>query len=343
MTANDGATQIVLEPNPHWTGKAPSLRRIVVRSVADTAALQANLLSGDIDLVPGDGNGLGLDQAINMQKQYPDRFQYVFNDSVMWDHLDFNLDNPILQDVRVRRAMLMAVDRQAMSERLVGGRFKLSATWVPPKEPMFAPGIPVIPYDPAGAKKLLADAGWTPGPDGVLRNEKGERFTLLYGTPTESKLDVLIQQVIQDQLKRVGIETVIRNEIQRTFFGNTVKHRLFGGLAQYYWLFAVSYPPRQLYGIQNVPNEANGWGGSNYMDWKNDAFEAALKVTETELDPAKRKAAWADMQHIYADQLPSMPLFFMSQVHIIPTWLRGYVPAGMSDYPTLRGEYWTAE
>jgi peptide/nickel transport system substrate-binding protein len=79
------------------------------------------------------------------------------------------------------------------------------------------------------------------------------------------------------------------------------------------------------------------------MDWKNDAFEAALKVTETELDPAKRKAAWADMQHIYADQLPSMPLFFMSQVHIIPTWLRGYVPAGMSDYPTLRGEYWTAE
>jgi peptide/nickel transport system substrate-binding protein len=343
MTSNDGASQIVLEPNPHWTGTKPYFKHIVIRSVADTAALQANLLSGDVDLAPGAGNGLSLDQAVALQKAHPDSFTYIFNDSVTFDHLDVNLDNPFLQDVRVRRAMLMAIDRQAMSDKIVGGRFKIAATWVPPKEPMFASGIPVVPYDPDGARALLKEAGWTPGPDGILRNSKGERFSILYGTPTESKLDVLIQQVVQDQLKKVGIETTIRNEIQRTFFGNTVKHRAYGGLAQYYWLFNISYPPRQLYGLDDIPTEANGWGGSNYMDWKSPAFEAQLKITETELDPAKRKEAWAEMQRIYAADLPTLPLFFEPQDHVIPKWLKGYVPAGMTDYATLRGEDWRAE
>src|SRR3954447_3327122 len=140
MTANDGDSQIVLEPHPYWTGTKPYFKRIVIRSIADTAALQANLLSGDIDMVPGDGNGLSLDQVIAMQKQHPNQFNFVFNDSVTFLHLDVNLDNPFLQDPRVRRAILMAIDRKAMSDRLVEGRYKLAATWVPPKEPMFAEG-----------------------------------------------------------------------------------------------------------------------------------------------------------------------------------------------------------
>lgn len=343
MTANDGASQIVLEPNPYWSGTKPSIKRIVIRSINDTAALQANLLSGDIDMIPGDGNGLSLDQVIAMQKQHPTEFTYVINDSVTFYHLDLNLDNPFLQDVRVRRAMLMAIDRKAMSDRLVAGKYKLAATWVPPKEPMYAEGIPVVPYDPAGAKKLLQEAGWTQGADGILRNGKGEKFSVEFGTPTESKLGLLIQQVTQDQLKRVGIETTIKNEIQRTFFGDTLKRRKFGGLALYTWLFSVSFSPLQLYAISNIPTEANGWGGSNYMDWKNQDFERALQASATDLDIGKQKADWAEMQRIYAQELPTLPLFFQPQAHVIPTWLKGYVPAGMSDYPSLRGEDWRAE
>ncbi len=343
MTANDGASQIVLEPNPYWSGTKPSLKRIVIRSIGDTAALQANLLSGDIDIVPGDGNGLSLDQVLAMQKQHPAQFNYIFNDSVTFYHLDVNLDNPILQDANVRRAMLMAIDRKSMSDRLVAGKYKLAATWVPPKEPMFAEGIPVVPYDPADAKKLLADAGWTPGADGILRNAKGEKFSIEFSTPTESKLGLLIQQVAQDQLKRVGIETTIKNEIQRTFFGDTLKRRKFGGLALYTWLFSVSFSPLQLYAISNIPTEANGWGGSNYMGWRSQDFERALQASATDLDMGKQKADWAEMQKIYARELPTLPLFFVPQAHVLPTWLKGYVPAGMTDYPSLRAEDWHAE
>ena len=343
MTANDGASQIVLEPNPNWAGTAPAIKRIVIRSIADTAALQANLLSGDIDMVPGDGNGLSLDQVLAMQKQHASQFNFVLNDSVTFYHLDVNLDNPKLGDPRVRRAILMAIDRKAMSDRLVGGQYKLAATWVPPKEPMFAEGIPIVPYDPAGAKKLLQDAGWAPGADGILRNAAGDKFSIEFSTPTESKLGLLIQQVAQDQLKRVGIETTIKNEIQRTYFGDTLKRRKFGGLALYTWLFGVSFPPLQLYAISNIPTEANGWGGSNYMGWKNQEFERALQASATDLDLTKQKADWAEMQKIYAQELPTLPLFFVPQAHVLPIWLKGYVPAGMSDYSSLRGEDWHAE
>jgi peptide/nickel transport system substrate-binding protein len=79
------------------------------------------------------------------------------------------------------------------------------------------------------------------------------------------------------------------------------------------------------------------------MDWKNQAFEDQLKIAETTLGPAEQKAAWADMQRIYAEDLPALPLFFVPQAHVIPTWLKGYVPSGMTDYTTLRAEDWHAE
>ena len=343
MTGFDSGSQIVLEVNPFWKGKAPAIKRIVARSITDTAALQANLLSGDVDMAPGDAIGLQLDQVLALQKDNPAQFQYVYNDALAFWNIDVDLENKFLADVRVRRAMLMAIDRKTMSEKLAGGRFTQAATWVPPKEPMFAPGLPLVAYDPAGAKALLKEAGWTPGSDGVLRNAAGERFSIDLRMGLGVRLTELVQLVVQNQLKAVGIDAVIKNEVQRTFFGLTLKHRQYGGLALFNWLFNVSYPPRQLYGITAIPTEANGWGGSNYMAWRNPAMEEQIKIAETELDVGKQKAAWAAMQRIYAEDLPALPLFFVPQAHVLPTWLKGYVPSGMTDYATLRAEDWSAE
>ena len=132
---------------------------------------------------------------------------------------------------------------------------------------MFAPGLPVVPYDPARAKALLKEAGYTPGPDGILRNAQGERFSIELHMGLGVRLMELVELVVQNQLKAVGIDVVIRNEVARTFFGTTLKHRQYGGLALFNWLFNVSYPPRQRYGLTAIPTEANGWGGSNYMGW----------------------------------------------------------------------------
>ena len=163
ITQYQSGAQVVFEPNPHWPGPKPGLRRIVLRTIENTAALQANLLSGDVDLVAGEGVGLTIDQALALRKQAPDRFMYEFRPSLTYEHIDLNLDNPLLADVRTRRALLLATDRQTLVTRLFEGLQPVAATWVNPLHPMYDPTVKPAPYDLPGAKKLLADAGWTPG------------------------------------------------------------------------------------------------------------------------------------------------------------------------------------
>ena len=176
--AIDTGSQLVLERNEHWTGPRPYFDRLVIRAIGNTAALQANLLSGDVDMVPGDGAGLTLDQVLALQRQDPNRFTYAYKPNLAYSHVDLQLDNPILADVRVRRALLMGIDRQTIVDKLEGGRVPVANTFVNPSEPQYSPDVAVYPYDPARARALLAEAGWTPAADGICRNAAGQRLSL---------------------------------------------------------------------------------------------------------------------------------------------------------------------
>ena len=69
-------------------------------------------------------------------------------------------------------------------------------------------------------------------------------------------------------------------------------------------------------------------------------MDADIKAAEGELDPAKQKAIWADMQTIYANAIPVLPLFFRAEPHITPIWLRGYEPTGQGDPSCYWAENW---
>ena len=334
---------ITLEPNPEWRGKKPGLKRIIIKAIENTAALQANLLSGDVDMAPGDAPSLTIDQVLQLRKQQPDRFTYVFKPALTYEHIDLNLDNPILADVRVRRALLHALDRQTLVARLFEGLQPVADGFVNPLDPMAAAGLPNYPYDPARAKALLADAGWKSGEDGICRNAAGDRLLLQFSTTAGNKLRELVQQVLQNQWKAACIEAIIRNEPARTFFGETLKKRVYTGMALYAWSFGVSFPPRQTLASDQIPSAANNYGGSNYMNWRNADVDKAILVAETDLDPAHQKVAWATTQRIYAEELPVLPLFFRSDAHVIPTWLKGVRPSGTSDYSSLWAEDWRSE
>ncbi|WP_264714346.1 peptide ABC transporter substrate-binding protein [Limobrevibacterium gyesilva] len=334
---------VVLEPNPYWKGTKPGIRRIVLKAIGNTAALQANLLAGDVDMAPGDAPSLTIDQVLQLRKQQPDRFTYIFRPALTYEHIDLNLDNPILQDIRVRRALLLALDRNTLVERLFEGMQPVADSFVSPLDPMHADGVTSYPYDPARARALLAEAGWTPGPDGVCRNAAGARLSLSFGTTAGNRLRELQQQVLQNQWKNACIEVTIRNEPARTFFGETLKQRVFTGLAMYAWSFGISYPPRQTLATDQIPTAANNYGGTNYMDYRNPTMDAAILTAETNLDPAAQKVAWADIQRIYADDLPVLPLFFRADAYVLPKWLKGVTPTGHSDDSSLWSEFWRSE
>ncbi len=334
--------QVVLERNPAWRGKVPQFKRIVIRAITNTAALQANLLSGDIDFTP-EAIGLTIDQVIALKAQQPARFDYVFHASLSYTHIDVQLDNPILADLRVRKALMLGMDRKSIVDRLYGGMADLASAWVPPRDPMFAADLPKFDYDPKAARALLADAGWKPGADGICRNAAGTRLSLTFQTSSGIKLTELVQQVIQDQWKAICVETVIKNEPFRTLFGDTMKKRQYTGLSIYRCVCGISYPARQTLSSEQIPTAANNFSGSNFMDWHNATVDAGIKVTENELDAGKRAAAWAAMQHAYADDLPVLPLYFPTTAVALPKWLHGYLPTGITDYPPLWVENWRTD
>ena len=94
----------------------------------------------------------------------------MFRPSLGYEHINPNLANPILADARVRRALLLAIDRNAINTKLFEGLQPVAATGVNPLEPTYTADVPTYGYDPERARTLLADAGWHTGADGICRD-----------------------------------------------------------------------------------------------------------------------------------------------------------------------------
>jgi peptide/nickel transport system substrate-binding protein len=343
VTGYASGAQIVLEPNLYWPGPKPGLKRIVLKLIGNTAALEANLLSGDVDMVVGEGVGLTIDQAIDLKKQHPDQFSYDFKPSLTYEHIDLKKENPLLSDLRVRQALVYAADRKTLVDKLFAGLQPVATTWVNPLSPYYSKDVQTYPYDPARAKALLADDGWKPGPDGICRNANGDRLSLEFSTTSGNRLRELQQQVLQSNWKAACIEVTIKNTPARTFFGETVKKREYDGLAMYAWSTTPTQSPRRTLGSEEIPTEANGWGGANYIGYANSEMDNLIDQAEQELDPGKQKAIWARMQEIYAKDLPVVPLFYRAEPHVYPKWLRGYTPTGTGDMSPSWAENWSSE
>ncbi len=334
--------EIVLERNQHWWGKAPAFQRIVLRVVENTAALEANLLSGAVDYVAGE-LGLTLDQAIAFEKRHGDAFDVVYKPVLFYEHIDLNLDNTVLADRRVRQALLFALDRETLVQQLFEGRQIVAQSPVSPLDWPYSEAIPHYPHDPERAAALLDDAGWTTGGDGPRRNAAGETLSLELMTTAGDRTRELVEQVLQSQWQQAGIDIRIRNEPARVFFGQTVSERRFPAMALFAWLSAPEHVPRSSLHSAEIPTEANGWAGQNYTGYVNPEMDGLIDEIEIELDRGKRKALWQRIQEIYAEDLPALPLYYRSQAFIFPKWLKGVTPTGHLGQSTLWVEDWRVE
>jgi peptide/nickel transport system substrate-binding protein len=322
---------IVLTPNPYWAGPAPRFRRITVRAIENTAALEANLLSGTIDMVAGE-LGPPLDAALAFDKAHAGRFQMIYQPGLIFEHVDLNLARPALADRRVRQALLLAIDREAISRSLFAGRQPIADSFVSPLDSGYATDIPRYRYDPAKAASLLDAAGWhTAGGGAIRRNAQGQPLSLQLMTAGDHTRE-LVEQVLQSQWRQIGVDIRIKNEPARVLFGETVPRRNFD-MAMYAWISAPENVPRSIFDSKEIPAADNGYSGQNATGFANPEMDRLIDATEIELDPVKRQALWAQMQRLYATELPSLPLYFRSNVFILPKWLKGIRPTG-NQYPT---------
>jgi peptide/nickel transport system substrate-binding protein len=329
-------------PNPYWNGPKPGFAHIALRLIENTAALQANLLSGDVDMTPG-GTGLSLDQAIALQKDHGDRFRFLFKSKIIYEHLEAQLANPILQDRNVREALLRGVDVQAIVSKLFGGHAEVARSFINALDPHYTADVPTYPYDPARARALLDGAGWSPGPDGIRRNAKGERLSLEFVTTSGNRVRELTQQVMQSQWRAIGVEATIHNVPSREFFGETLKHREYTGLAEFASTLEPLLVPWSRLSSPYIPSAANNWAGQNYSGVTDARLDALIAAAQYELDATKQQAIWTEIQQIYATQLYGLPLYFPQDPDIVPIWLAGYESTGKESYMSFYAESWRSK
>jgi peptide/nickel transport system substrate-binding protein len=127
------------------------------------------------------------------------------------------------------------------------------------------------------------------------------------------------------------------------FFGDTVTRRKFTGMAMFAWYSAPESVPRVSLHSESIPSDANNWAGENFGGYANPRMDALIGAIEIELDRTRRKALWADLQRLYAEDLPALPLYFRADAHIWPLQLQGVTPTGHQDLSTLWVEEWRWE
>ncbi len=323
---------VVLEPNPTWWGRKPAFARIVVRSIDSTPALEAALLSGGVDMIAGEV-GFTLDAALAFQTRHRPEWRVIYKPGLSYEHISLNLDNPILADRRVRQALLLALDRETMMHQIFQDHQRVADGPVNPLDWCYDPKVKHYAYDPAAAARLLDDAGWKTGPDGLRRNARGQPLAFEIMTTAGLRNREVMEMVVRQEWRRLGIAVSIRNQPARVFFSQSVLRHAFPGAAMFAWISAPESVPRAMLASDMVPGPDNNFAGENVTGYSNPRMDALLNAIEVELDKNKRGALWRQLQALYAEDLPALPLTFRSDPFVLPAWLDGVEPTG-DQYPT---------
>jgi peptide/nickel transport system substrate-binding protein len=249
----------------------------------------------------------------------------------------------VLADRRVRQALLYALDRKMLTERLFAGKQAVADSFVNPLDWVHSGDLPTYPHDPGRAAALLDAAGWTEMRQGIRHDAEGKPLSLELMTTAGNRTRELVQQVLQSQWKAVGVDVRINNQPARVFFGETMSKRRFSSMGMYAWMSAPENVPRTTQHSSMIPSDDNGWSGQNYPGYVNAEADRLIDAIEVELDRDKRAGMWAELQRLYMQELPALPLYFRSEAHVMPKWLRGVVPTGHQYPVTLWAEDWRAE
>lgn len=336
-------SHVSFAPNPNFYGKQPNIKKIIVKLIPNTGTLEANLRSGTIDMIST--LGLDFDQALAFEKKAKAEnlpYDVHFTPSVTYEHIDLRLDNPILSDVRVRKALLFSINREDLVKALFDGKQQVAIHNVSPKDPWYTAdpkSVTTYRYSKREAGKLLDEAGWKMGADG-FRTKDGKRLSLVFQTTAGNKTRELVQVYLQNQWKQAGIEVAVKNEPARVFFGETMSKRKFEGLALFAWVSSPENSPRSTLSSKAIPTSANGWSGQNYHGWKNAEVDKDLDALDTEFNPKKREALVHEILKNYTAEVPVLPLYYRSDISVTPKNLKNYKMSGHQFHETNNVEDW---
>ncbi len=331
-------SQITMVANPDYFMGKPKIDRLVWKFFPDTNTLMANVLSGQVDVTVTPS--LSIDQAINIKQQWDKSGdgQVITIPGFGWDWLALNgFKNPVFNDVRIRQALLYSIDRQGMVDAIFKGLNPVLDSWLPPRHPLLTPAVKAqmhhYDYDPKKAADLFAQAGWKKGADGILTNDKGDKFSVSIRTIAGDKTKELAEAIVADNWKQAGLKVDIDNQPSNIIYDS--QHLFHFGWPSVF-LFNYGGNPNLLtdeYKCSDIPSETNNWSGGNISGFCDKDYDQAfaVKVMDQQLNVADREEIAGRLAAIWSRDLPFLPLYAKSEVAVVRKGVTGFNPNGTNE------------
>lgn len=316
---------ILLERVPnYWRGSEyPKIKRIQFRFIPNTTTRVNQLASGEahlVALIPWDKyRELATNPALNVHRMMGNSYE----------HITLNQRNvPAFRDVRVRRALLHAIDRERIVRTILDSLAPVTEGAIQPVSWAYTDSVRHYPFDPAAANAMLDSAGWTRPHPAAVRQKGGTALAFTLLTQAGFAVRESVAQAVQRMLKDVGAEITIQ-----LVDGTAISSLWFEGKfdAMLHWWHMPADPEVTLFFASDRTPPA----GRNINFLADTALDKLLYASDREVDQARRRALLVQAQQRLAELVPELPLYNVTRLDGVPKSLNGF-----RGNPTNTGVFW---
>jgi peptide/nickel transport system substrate-binding protein len=298
---------VILDRNPYHRAEPSSVPGVAFKVVPDPTVCALELIKG-VTLFAQNI----LPPALAAYLRGRSGLRVVQSPGSTYQYMEFNFRDPILADVRVRRAIAMAIDRDAIVASILRGTARVASGMLAPENWAYEPSVTRYPYDPQAARRLLDAAGYP------IRSG-GKRFSLIY-TTTQGEERRLLAEAFAAMLAKVGIEFRIRTFEWPTFYADVQRGNF--DITSMAWI-GINDPHHYYTVFDSAMTPPRGRNRSGYS---NPQMDRLLEEAEAALDPAARTAIYSQVQKIAARDLPYVSLWWQDNVAVMTRDVSGFTP-----------------
>ncbi|MCY0869002.1 MAG: peptide ABC transporter substrate-binding protein [Firmicutes bacterium] len=306
---------ITVVRNPHWYGPKPKASEIVFKIIPNENTLLANAQAHAINVWYFDP----IEDVPQLQQITGATVH--FTSQPAFEMAVVNLRDPQLANLDVRKALEMAIDRQAIVNEIWKGHATLLAADQPATSWSNNPALTPYPYNPQAAAKLLAAAGWRKGKNGYLQKD-GKTFHIVYATTAGNPYRSATERLVLYWLGQLGIQVTIHNYPANEYFGTVLPSGKGWDLGEFEYLDGPdpAFGPLELF----TPSGSQDFGG--YNNKTVNALFARQAVLSSE---AERKPLLQQIETIFHNQLPAL-WYYSPQEIDTSIGITGYTPNAWS-------------
>jgi len=312
----------------------PYLDKIVYRLIPDQNTILKDFQAGSIT------SSWFLDVTKTPAYKALGNYHIVANPNASnFEAMYFNLDNPALKDVTVRKAMSMAIDYNALIQTARRGQaVPLCTDHGKAYVPGFQADAACPKYDPAAANALLDQAGYTKGSDGV-RAKGGLRLEYKYSTTANNAWRAADETILQQNFQAIGIKLDIQNYDAATYFGSILPNGKFDiGEFEDSWTYDAD--DSSLFACNQIPSAANSFGGGNYSRYCNKQLDALFQQELSTGDPNQRQQIFNQEHQIYLTDFPFITLYGPTDIAVVKNTVHNYLPGPEGASETVNVWQW---